>query len=1184
MVRQLTKRVKSIGLAIAVAAFGRVVWSSCSHLSHVSKPADVLAAEINLPEKVDYNLHVKPILSDRCFACHGPDKNKQQAGLRLDTPEGAYEALAKSGHKAVVPGDLEGSELFRRITSTDPDEVMPTPKSNLTLTAAEKAMLLRWIEQGAEYKQHWSLIAPTMPELPTPKNSRWARNDIDRFVGAKLDEKHLLPAAEADKLTLLRRVTLDLTGLPPTPAEVDAYLADHSPNAYEKLVDRLLADSHYGERQAVEWMDVARYADTHGYQDDGPRTMWPYRDWVIRSFNKNQPFDQFVTWQLAGDMLPRLTNPDDQRDKLLATAFNRNHQQSQEGGIVDEEYRVEYVADRVATFGKTFLGLTTECARCHDHKYDPISQKDYFSLFAFFNSNNERGQIPYNGEAAPTITLPSPAVVRQLAAVRKKVASFQPQLNPNKPEYQQRFGSWLAQVERQQTIQPDLGLVARYSFDEENRGDVVAYVKAKEEKKKQEEATKKAEEARKKPAKLGAAAKPAVAKTEPKKPRTRADLEKDPRNAFLNSVNDTLPASLAGDIDNLPKPVAGRFGKARFLPGDSWISLPYEFGAYDQNQPFTISSWFKMNKLGSLVTLMGRTAGPMDGQRGYQLDLLADGRLKLMLSHVWPANAIDIESVEKVRAGQWFQVAFTYDGLGRAQGLTLYLNGKPMHKQVVADQLQHSMIWGKNKTHWAQHAFYVGRMHDNYYRDFAVDELRIYTRCLTPAEMPRLAGQPDALTTALRMPAAQRTPEQRASLYTYYVTTQDRVYRAALDSTLKLRGEQFMALTNADQVMVMQERSQPKPTFILNRGAYDAPGEPVQPAAPHFLPALSDTKAGEALPANRLGLTKWLLRADNPLFARVMVNRIWQNYFGQGLAKNADDFGNQGALPSHPELLDYLAIRFREGSEKEGIRPWDVKAMHRLIVTSATYRQSSSVTEAAREYDFDNTYLSRGPSYRMSAEQVRDNVLAASGLLNKRMGGPSVLPYQPSGIWEALATRNAVVYNQQHGDSLYRRSMYTIWKRSAPPPMMLNFDAAERHVCIVKRQKTSTPLQALVTLNDPQFVEAARVLAQRAKGREQGAEGLEERVNSVKKTADSQLINQFFKAVISRPARAEEVSLMQQLHAEELADFKKNPKRATALLSVGEYPVDKTIPPAELAAWTVVASTIMNFDEAIVKR
>ena len=607
----------------------------------------------------------------------------------------------------------------------------------------------------------------------------------------------------------------------------------------------------------------------------------------------------------------------------------------------------------------------------------------------------------------------------------------------------------------------------------------------------------------------------------------------------------------------MPYSVAGRFGKARFLPGDSYISLPSSFAAFEQNQPFTISSWFRLAKPGMAATLLGRTTGPMDGQRGYQLDLLTDGRLKVTLSHVWPANAIDVESVEKVPVNAWFQVAMTYNGLGRANGLTLYLNGKPLRTRVITDHLQHSMVYGKDKSHWAQHAFYVGRMHDYFYKDFAVDELRIYDRCLTPLEMPRLAGAPDALTIALQTPVAKRTPAQRTGLYTYYVTTNDSVYRAAHADAMKLRGEQLMLYTNADQVMVMQERKQPRVTHLLKRGVYDAPGEVVQPAVLHSLKPIPD-----GVPKNRLGLAKWLLMPDNPLFSRVMVNRMWQQYFGQGLAKNSDDFGNQGALPSHPELLDYLAVKFRESG-------WNTKAMHKMIVMSATYRQSSAVSEAAREADFDNTFLTRGPSYRMSAEQVRDNALAASGLLTQRIGGPSVRPYQPAGIWEALATRNAVKYTQSQGDSLYRRSMYTIWKRSSPPPMMLNFDAAERHTCVVKRQKTSTPLQALVTLNDPQFVEAARVLAQRllAKG-----------------DRDAQLVNAAFKAIISRSARSEEVKLVQQLYAEELADFKKNPKRAQELLSVGEYPVAQKLDPAELAAWTVVTSTIMNFDEAIVKR
>ena len=1132
-------RFRYILLSATAGLFGTSVWLTACH-SSVEKPADVVAAEINLPEKVDYNLHVKPILSDRCFACHGPDAAKQKAGLRLHTPEGAYEALAESGRRAVVPGDLAGSELFHRITSTDPEQVMPTPESNLSLNAEEKAILLRWIEQGGEYKQHWSLIAPTMPELPTVNNGKWAINDIDQFVLAKQESHRLKPAPEADKTTLLRRVSLDLTGLPPTPAEVDAFLADQSPNAYERVVNRLLKSPHYGERQAVEWLDVARYADTHGYQDDGPRTMWPYRDWVIRAFNRNLSFDRFITWQLAGDLLPKPG-----QDQLIATAFNRNHQQSQEGGVVDEEYRVEYVADRTATFGKAMLGLTVECARCHDHKYDPISQKDYFSLFAFFNSNNERGQVPYNGEAAPTITLTTPKTDAQLAYIREKLTPLTQKLNVNRPDYQQRFSQWLSRRQGQAVGEPETGLIAHYTFDETDRGDIKALVKAQNERQKREKALKKTGETKK------------PGKKEVAKPKTKAELLKDPRNAFANRINDTLPARLGGDSDNLPYAVPGRFGNARFLPGDSYISLPSSFAEFEQNQPFTISSWFKLAKPGMVATLLGRTAGPMDGQRGYQLDLLADGRLKVTFSHVWPANAIDIESVGKVPVNAWFQVAITYNGMGRAGGLTLYVNGKPMQTRVVTDHLEHSMVYGKDKSHWAQHAFYVGRMHDYFYKDFAVDELRIYDRCLTPLEMPRLAGSPDALAAALQTPVTKRTPVQRAGLYSYYVTTQDPAYQTASAEAMKLRGEQLMLYTNANQVMVMQERSQPRVTHLLKRGVYDAPGEVVQPAVLHSMKPMSVD-----MPRNRLGLAKWLFTPDNPLFSRVMVNRMWQQCFGQGLAKNSDDFGNQGALPSHPELLDYLAVRFRESG-------WNTKAMHKLIVMSATYRQSSTVSEAAREADFDNTLLTRGPSYRMSAEQIRDNALAASGLLTKRIGGPSVHPYQPAGIWEALATRNAVKYTQNHGDSLYRRSMYTIWKRSSPPPMMLNFDAAERHTCTVKRQKTSTPLQALVTLNDPQFVEAARVLAQHLLNQE---------------GRNAELINNTFKAIISRPARPQEVTLIKQLYAEELADFIKNPKRAQELLSVGEYPVDRKLNPAELAAWTVVMSTVMNFDEAIVKR
>ncbi|WP_421828642.1 DUF1553 domain-containing protein [Larkinella sp.] len=1152
--RHLTDiRVQSLLLSTAIGLFSMAVGSSCE--TSVEKPAELLAIESKLPEKVDYNLHIKPILSDRCFACHGPDKAKQKAGLRLDIAESAYEALAESGKKAIVPGNLAKSEAYHRIISDDPEYRMPTPESNLVLTTEEKALLVRWIEQGAEYKPHWSLIAPQLAEVPKVKNEKWAKNEIDYFVLKKLEEKGLSPNAEADKATLLRRVSLDLTGLPPTVAEVDAFLADQSPDAYEKVVNRLFSSPHYGERQAVEWLDAARYADTHGYQDDGLRTMWPYRDWVIRAYNKNLRFDKFITWQLAGDMLPNPT-----KNMLLATAFNRNHQQSQEGGIVDEEYRVEYVADRVNTFGKAMLGMTVECARCHDHKYDPISQKDYYSLFAFFNNNNERGQIPYNGEPAPTITLTSSDVDAKLKFIHQKIKPLQQRLNPNRPEYQQAFGQWLSQAERNPASSANVGLVAHYTFDEADRRDFKAYESSEEKKlkdaeRKKEDELKKKEEERRKKLGLPEVKKPAV-------PKTREELEKDPRNAFWNQVNDTLPARLAGDPESFPYQIKGKVGMARYLKGDSNIELPRKVGFFEQNEPFSVSAWFNVAKPVLEGMLMGKSNGPFDGNRGYEIGLLEDGRFKLTINHVWPDNSLDVETVAKIRYKQWFHLTMTYDGSGRAGGIKLYLNGQQTQLQIVTDHLVHSIDRGKNGKNWSGSPFLIGRIHDHYIKDYAIDELRIYNRALTPLEIPKLAGQPDALTTALFTPAAKRTAAQRAGLYTYYVTAHDSTYRKAFAEFQKNRAEEVMLYNNSDQVMVMKERKFPRKTFLLKRGAYDAPDEEVTPATPEqFMPFPDD------YPKNRLGLAMWLLHPDHSLFSRVMVNRFWQQYFGQGLVKSSDDFGNQGNLPSHLELLDFLAVRFRDGTNRSGI--WNTKALQKMIVMSATYRQSSVADAKKLEADLDNSLLSRGPSYRMSAEQVRDNALAASGLLSQKIGGTSVLPYQPSGIWEALATRNAISYEQSHGDSLYRRSLYTIWKRSSPPPMMLNFDAAERHTCIVKRQKTSTPLQALVTLNDPQFVEAARVLGQKA---------LE------KGLRDEPLISYVFKAVTSRPVRPAEVALMKQLYTEELADFRKNPKRAAELLSVGEYPVDKTLPTAELAAWTVVTSTIMNVDEAIIKR
>ncbi|GGM94027.1 hypothetical protein GCM10010967_28960 [Dyadobacter beijingensis] len=1062
----------------------------------VDIPDDV-AAEMNaLVAPVDYTYDVKPILSDRCFACHGPDANHQKANLRLDVAEVAYKKEGENGLKAIKPGKPGSSELVHRILSADPDVVMPTPESHLSLTAREKAILIRWVEEGAEYKPHWAFTKVEKPALPKVKNEAWVRNDIDRFILKKLEDKNLKPSPEAERTTLLRRVSLDLTGLPPTPEEVAAFLNDQSPNAYEKAVDKLLASPHYGEHMAVPWLDAARYADTHGYQDDGLRTAWPFRDWVINSFNRNQPYDQFVTWQLAGDMLPNPT-----RDMMVATAFNRMHQQSQEGGIIPEEYRSAYVSDRVDTFGKTFLGLTVECARCHDHKYDPISHKDYYSLYAFFNNNDENGQIPYNGEASPAITLPTPEADAKLKFIHANLTKERSSMTANAATYERNFQQWLATARTapEKALLPEkTDLLGHFTFDEP---------KGKE---------------------------------------------------FANLADPKHKANAEGD-DSLSNVASrnGRIGKARYIFGENAVSFGDNFAFFERNQPFSISIWLNLHDPAVSGSLVHKSNGVMNGYRGWNVFREKDGRIRLTISHVWPENAIEIQTVEKFPMDKWTQLGFTYDGMSKASGLKLYVNGQPAKVTVHNDHLTESILFGKNKTNWYVDRLNIGRLSDQRTKNFEVDEFRIYTRAVSPLEMQGLFTLKNELLTALKTPAAQLKPAQLASLKDYYLTNIDAGYKKELAASRALIGEETEIMDKQIDVMVMKERKFPRKTFILNRGAYDAPGKAVTSDTPDAF-----FKIPKEYPRNRLGLAKWLTDKDHPLFTRVTVNRFWMMYFGKGIVVSSDDYGNQGELPTHPELLDYLAARFRESG-------WNVKAMQKLIVTSATYRQSSRIEPSAKDVDPDNRLYARGPSYRMSAEQIRDNALASSGLLTRRVGGKSAYPYQPAGLWEALATRNEVTYKQQHGDSLYRRSLYTIWKRSSPPPMMLNFDAAERHFCITKRQKTSTPLQALVVMNDPQFVEASRVLAQH--------------MLKNGKTIDEQ-IDYAFTALTSRRPDPKEKMVLKELYDEELKDFSHNPQRMKAILAAGEYPVDKTLNPAQLAAGTIVASTVMNFDEFLIKR
>lgn len=1059
--------------------------------SRVSFPDDV---EAKLPEKIDFNYHIKPILSDRCFACHGPDQNKREAGLRLDIADSARAALGEDkDHYAIVPGKAHKSALVERIMSTDPEVMMPPPESNLKLSEPEIALLTRWIEQGAEYKPHWSFIKPGKPDVPATDFKNWAENELDHFILSKMMENGLEPSQQATKETLIRRLSFDLTGLPPTVEEVDAFIADSSSTAYQKLVSRLLESPHYGERMASEWLDVARYADSHGYQDDGMRNMWPWRDWVIKSFNQNMPYDKFILWQIAGDMLP-----DASKEQILATAFNRNHLQSQEGGIVPEEYRVEYVADRTNTFGKAFLALSTECARCHDHKFDPVSQKEYYQLYAFFNNNNESGMAPFNTEAPPTVILSTEETESLLKYIHEKIDPIEESMEAK--YYRKSFESWLSKAEKtpEQFTRNNSGLVGLFHFDE-------------------------------------------------------AQEEKE----FKNAVNTTLKSKVAGDPDRAPLPVPGKFGNARKLIGDAGIGFSKELD-FDRHQQFSISIWVNVLKEGEEGTLFAKCNGEFTGYRGYRVLLNKNNSLSVSFSYAWPANCIDLKIPDRLTTNQWHHVVLTYDGSSKASGVKLFLDGRETQAKVITDNLQKSILYGTDKKNWTYSSFMIGKDIRGTIKDVLVDELVAYQRQLSALEVREINGQQGAIAALLKTHSSGRAPSQQDELFEYYLLNYDREYASQLSKITRLRDEENQLLTVQPEVMVMQERSEPRPTFILDRGAYDAPTQKVDHGTPAAVMSFPDE-----LPKNRLGLARWLIHEDNPLTARVAVNRYWQMLFGKGIVKTSDDFGNQGALPTHPELLDWLAVKFRDSG-------WNVKALLNLIVTSATYRQSSVLDKKLLEQDPDNTWLARGPSYRMPAEMIRDNALAASGLLFREIGGRSVKPYQPKGLWEELAIRNATVYEPDTGKNLYRRGLYTIWKRSSPPPAMIIFDASDKYVCSVKRQSTNTPLQALVLLNDPQYVEAARVLAEKMITR--GGEGVDRQ------------ISYGFKAMTSRDPHARELNLLKELYEAQLVKYQNDPVGADRLLHVGEQPVNPALPKNKVAALTLVASTLINYDEAVFKR
>ena len=1056
----------------------RGIW--CCGILFISS---VLRAEV----PIDFSRDILPILSDKCYHCHGPDEQARKAELRFDTKAGAFRV--QEGRAVIIPGQSAVSELIIRVTSTDPEEVMPPQSANRDLSPRQTELLKRWIDQGAKWGTHWAFVSPQRPALPAMKRADWERNGIDRFILQKLELQGLEPAPQASRTTLIRRLTFDLTGLPPTLPEIDVFLGDETPQAYERLVDRLLDSPRFGERMAVEWLDMARYADTHGYQMDRFRSVWPYRDWVIQAFNQNLPFDQFLTWQLAGDLLPQPT-----KNQRLATAFNRLHMQNEEGGVVEEEFRVAYVTDRVNTMGTAFLGLTFECCRCHDHKYDPLSQKDFYSLFSFFQNIDESGQTSYFTAAmpVPTLLLSDDAMDARLNDLQQKIVAQRQQVLEQQQAALPAFQTWLAA--REQAL-PPLSPVAAFSFE---------------------------------------------------------TLE---ANKVENSVDPMKP----GQAVDAPTLIDGKVGRALSLIGENGATFS-GIGHFTRVDPFSLSLWLKTPSHSPRMVVAHHSKAPIDaGSRGYEL-LLEQGQVAVGLHHMWPGNSLKVKTKSAIPIDVWTHVTMTYDGSSQAAGVRILMNGEPAELEVVRDGLT------KDITYGGEPDLAIGnRFRDNGFKGGAVDEFQIFNRELTSLEIQRLAGRTD-FATAWMTAADQLNATQRQGLLEYYLAQVSPAVKVARDALQALRGEHNALVNPIPEIMVMKELPQPKPAYLLKRGAYDAPGEPVPANTPQ---ALTPFPADQ--PRNRLGLAKWLLDPQHPLTARVTVNRYWQLLFGHGLVETSDNFGSQGAQPTHPELLDWLALEFAAGSPSGTPHPqarWNVKQFLKLIVMSATYQQSSLATSSIQGLDPANHCLARGPAKKLTAEMLRDSALMASGLLVEKEGGPSVKPYQPPGLW--LIAMGQPNYDQGHGDDLHRRSLYTFWKRTVPHPSMVTFDAAERNVCVAKRQSTSTPLQALALLNDVQIVESARFAAQRM-------------LQSGSST-DNARVEWLFRTVTGRRPTEPETAILVQLLREQRELFTASRGDAEKLLAVGETKNDATLDIVELAAGTVLAEAILNLDEAVMRR
>ena len=1065
------------------------------------------------PERViDYNWDIRPILSNNCFQCHGPDDKARKRGLRLDLRENATGPLPESpGKVAIQPGDPDASELIRRVASSDPDLVMPPPSAHRTLSAADVEVLTRWIADGANYKSHWSFAPLERPDPPKTRFDSLATNDIDRFVYRQLDSRGLAPSDRADRSTLINRLALALTGLPPTLQEVEAFVSDPRADAYEALVERLLAQPAYGERMASMWLDVARYAESDGYLDDMmDRTVHPWRDWVIDAFNRNMPFDEFSRWQLAGDLLPNAT--DEQR---LATAFLRLGKRSTENGVIDEEKRVDYVLERTELVGEVWLGLTVGCARCHDHKFDPIAQKDYYALSAFFNSADERGFYSpgWISTSGPTLPVFDPATKARLATavdVRKRLevtldaAITAAQTGVEPPKTAAELASTLEAGVAAATV-------AYYPFEAVERRDTKAlYVRRR---------------------------------------NGTGDLSQPilPRGLIEENLLFS-PSGLSGKETAVLESVDlvdGIRGQAVALTDTNRGYLPDGLGRFERTDAFSFSFWLKLDRVHESGGVVNHRDQEFAGGYGYSLDLI-DNRLQFELVHTYPNDMLSVRARDPLPVGEWAHVAMTYDGRSRAEDVAIYVNGIPVVVDVIRDTLTRTIL----------PQLFAGVTEDFYGFTFGkrfrrssipgslIDELRIFDRQLAALEV-RFDHRGSAAVEAA-------TDEEIAAL----VASRD---QRVMDTRKQLRDAWDVEndlLSQAAVVMVMGDTPSPRETHVLERGLYSRPLETVQA---HGLPQVLEWN--ERWPRNRSGLVEWLFDRRNPLTARVLANRMWQLHFGRGLVDTSGDFGAQGSVPSHPELLDWLAMELVDSG-------WDLKHIHRLIVSSSTYRQTSNADAERLAQDPDNRWLSRGVRQRLPAEMIRDGALMAGGLMVPAIGGPSVYPYQPDGTWDQSSAQKSYVYpaaDMVPADEHHRRSLYTVVKRNAQPPSLSVFDFADRNNSTVQRGVSSSPLQALVLLNDPQYVESYRAMAART-------------LAATEDTRDR--LAMLYRLALRRSPSSEELDILAEYYAAELSRYEAAPADARDLISTGVAPIAATADVATLAALTSVASAVMNTPDA----